>query len=41
MRRLEEKTMMIILEEMIQKVAKIDLRIEERQVHEGKRNFIE
>ena len=40
-RRLKEKTMMRFLEKMIQEMAKVDLRIQECQVHAGKRNFIE
>ena len=40
-RRLKEKTMMRFLEKIIQEVAKVDLRIQECQVHAGKRNFIE
>ena len=40
-RKLNEKTMMRILEKTIQEVAKVDLRIQECQVHAGKRNFIE
>ena len=40
-RKLKEKTMMRVLEKTIQEVAKVDLRIQERQVHAGKRNFIE
>ena len=39
-RRLKEKTMMRFLEKIIQEVAKVYLRIQECQVHEGKRNFI-
>ena len=33
--------MMRVLEKTIQEVAKVDLRIQECQVHAGKRNFIE
>ena len=40
-RRLKEKTMMRFLGKIIQELAKIDLRIQECQVHAGKRNFIE
>ena len=40
-RRLKEKTMMIFLGKIIQELGKIDLRIQECQVHAGKRNFIE
>ena len=40
-RRLKKKTMMRFLEKIIQEVAKIDLKIQECQVHAGKRNFIE
>ena len=39
--RLKEKTMMRFLDNIIQEVAKVDLRIQECQVHAGKRNFIE
>ena len=39
-RRLKEKTMMIILEKTIQEVAKVDLRIQECQVHAGKRTLL-
>ena len=39
-RRIKDKTMVRLLEEMIQEVAKVDLGIHERQVHAGKRNFI-
>ena len=37
---LEEKTMMRFVE-IIQEVEKVDLRIQKRQVHVGKRHFIE
>ena len=40
-RRLKEKTMIRFPEKIIQEVAKVDLRIQECQVHAGKRNFIE
>ena len=40
-RRLNEKTMMRLLEEIIQELAKEGLRIQECQVHVGKRNLIE
>ena len=40
-RRLKEKTMMRFLEKIIQEVENVDLRIQECQVHAGKRNFIE
>ena len=40
-RKIKEKTMMRVLEKTIQEVAKVDLRIQECQVHAGKRNFIE
>ena len=40
-RRLKEKTVMIFLEKITQEVAKVGLRIQECQVHAGKRNFIE
>ena len=40
-RKLKEKTMMRVLEKTIQELAKVDLRIQECQVHAGKRNFIE
>ena len=39
--RLKEKTGMTFLEDMIQEEGKVDLRIQERQVYAGKRNFIE
>ena len=39
--RLKDKTIIRLLEEMIQEVEKVDLRIQECQVHAGKRNFIE
>ena len=39
--RLKEKTMMRFLGKIIQEVEKVDLRIQECQVHAGKRNFIE
>ena len=38
--RLEEKSRMRFVE-IIQEVAKVDLRIQKRQVHVGKRHFIE
>ena len=38
---LKEKTRMRIFEEMAKETAKVYLRIQERQVHAGKRNFIE
>ena len=40
-RKLKGKTTMRFLEKTIQEVAKVDLRIQECQVHAGKRNFIE
>ena len=40
-RRLKEKTMMRFLGKIIQEAGKVDLRIQECQVHAGKRNFIE
>ena len=39
--RLKEKTMMRFLGKIIQELEKIYLRIQECQVHAGKRNFIE
>ena len=38
--RLEEKTRMRFVE-IIQELAKVDLRIQKRQIHVGKRHFIE
>ena len=40
-RKIKGKTTMRFLEKTIQEVAKVDLRIQEFQVHAGKRNFIE
>ena len=40
-RRLKDKTMMRFLKKIIQESEKVDLRIQECQVHAGKRNFIE
>ena len=39
-RKLNEKTMMRFLEKTIQGVAKVDLRIQECQVHAGKRTLL-
>ena len=39
-RKIKEKTMMRVLETTIQEVAKVDLRIQECQVHAGKRNLL-
>ena len=37
---LKEKTMMRVLEEIIQEVPEVDLRIQECQVHAGKRTLL-
>ena len=39
--RLKDKTIIRLLEEMIQEVEKVDLRIQKHQVRSRKRNFIE
>ena len=39
--RLKDDTRMRFLEEMIQEVEKVDLRIQEHQVHSGKGGFIQ